>query len=387
MLLTLPAFEQDGLLPPGLHHTTGTEFIQRFCSGDSRVHFTTPIQDLLDFAKSRGALELIVGGSFVSREKHPRDLDCVIVFADENQIPDRTERLVIEGTALDVFFCARTQGRLLAAFVQLFSETRSGRQTGVVVIDLMDSRGLSLWDSLDEVDQKTIDIVRRVYFGRHIVDRNNSKKALITVHGIRSVADWNAEVAHISSSNGWIFAPYQYGYVWGVQILSEDVRKRIVDGFRAHIDQIYERYHCHISVIAHSFGTYVVAKYLLGFDFVPVPLDTFIMTGSILSESLDIEKFRGRAAHVLNEVAPNDRVVRWAPRLIWDDLVGRSGDKGFAGSSRRLDQRSAEIFDHGNVIRRDVIVRRWMPNLEVNVGDGQKEAIQVHAEQRQSRSL
>ena len=180
-----------------------------------------------------------------------------------------------------------------------------GRNVGVININLFDKEGHALWDEVHEVDDATVEIVRRVYFNRHIVDRNNSRKALITIHGIRTYADWNAEIAHIASSNGWIFAPFTYGstFEW-TQLASPTERNRIVDQFRSHIDDIFDRYHCDISVIAHSFGTYVVIKYLLGFDRPPVSIDTLILTGSILTENLNLRRLKGKAAVIVNEVCP-----------------------------------------------------------------------------------
>jgi len=136
-------------------------------------------------------------------------------------------------------------------------------------------------------------------------------------------------------------------------------------------------------LIAHSFGTYLVAKYLTGFEIVPVPIDTLILTGSILNETLDLEVFKGRAALIVNEMAPNDTAVKFAPFVLpRDPFVGRSGDKGFTYVAKRLEQRKSEIFDHYNVIRRDVIVRHWMPTLEANIGRGYREAVseivQIH---------
>lgn len=219
--------------------------------------------------------------------------------------------------------------------------------------------------------------MRRVYFNRHIVDRNNSRKALITIYGIRTYADWNAEIAHIASSNGWIFAPFTYGYFEWTQLASPTERNRIVDQFRSHIDDIFDRYHCDISVIAHSFGTYVVIKYLLGFDRPPVSIDTLILTGSILTENLNLRRLKGKAAVIVNEVAPNDNVVAWArAATLWgDNLVGQSGVVGFRQKSARLEQRVSEIFDHNNIIKRDVVAHRWMPLLEVGIGLGRQEAM------------
>lgn len=63
-------------------------------------------QEIFDFSAARGATSVFVGGSFVGEKAKPTDFDCIIVFEKESQIPDRTARFEIEGTNLDVFFCA-----------------------------------------------------------------------------------------------------------------------------------------------------------------------------------------------------------------------------------------------------------------------------------------
>ncbi|MHC2539136.1 DUF6932 family protein [Bradyrhizobium diazoefficiens] len=368
--MSIPDFERDGLLPPGRHECTGQEFISRFCVGGTREHFEGAITDVLDFAMNKGAVGVLMGGSFITNTEAPKDFDCVIVFSDEAQIPDRTERVEIEGTKLDVFFCALSQTRILGGFIRMFSETRKGKEVGVIYIDLWDEGGQALWRTVYDVDEDTLEIIRRMYFDRHLVERNYRDKALITVHGIRTYAEWNAEIAHIASSNGWIFAPFTYGFFDISQLAKAKERNLIVDKFRAHIHDIRDRYGCDVSVIAHSFGTYVVMKYLLGFDLPPVQIDTLILTGSIIDENLDLEKLKGKAAVVVNEVAPNDDIVQWAQAgTLWgDDLIGASGAVGFKNVVERLDQRTCEIFDHNNVIRRDVVSQRWMPLLEAGVG-------------------
>ena len=139
------------------------------------------------------------------------------------------------------------------------------------------------------------------------------------------------------------------------------------------------RYDCNVSVIAHSFGTYVIGSYLYGFDFCPHPVDTVILTGSVLNENLDLSQLRGKVAKIINEVAPNDGIVKFArPASLWsDNLLGRSGEVGFLKPSPLLQQQVCDVFDHNNVIRRDVVARRWMPWLEANVRQGQAESQQL----------
>ncbi len=80
-------FQSDGLLIPGVHKLTGKEFIAAFCQGDECAPFAKAMVDLCDFSITRGATRILVGGSFVSKVPKPHDLDCVIVFEKENQLP------------------------------------------------------------------------------------------------------------------------------------------------------------------------------------------------------------------------------------------------------------------------------------------------------------
>ena len=126
-------------------------------------------------------------------------------------------------------------------------------------------------------------------------------------------------------------------------------------------------------MIAHSFGTYLIGAYLEGFkEFPPVNFNTLILTGSILNEGYDWESCVGyKVARVRNEIAPNDQWVSWMQRnpsewLGLDPLFGQAGTKGFNSPSKILTQPTNKIFDHNNVIKKDVITTMWMPFLNSN---------------------
>lgn len=373
--ISLPDFERDGFLPDGIFSSSGAEFVDRFCSGDDKRPFAKAITDILDFATERGGTRVIFGGSFISSKSKPGDVDCAIVFEDENQIPARVDRLKIDGVRIDIFFCSEDQPNLLGGITALFRKNRSGRQVGIVEVIVADD-GQALWEIVQYPDDTSFEIIQRAYINRHVEDVPPSSRALITVHGIRSRGDWSAEVCHIASGNGWIVAPFTYGYQGPNVFWSRKKRDQIVDEFRAHIFDIHNTYDADISVLAHSFGTYITARYLFGFDEVPVGLDTLIMTGSVLDRRLPLTKFDGRAASVVHEVAPNDEWVRFAPAFTWSDkLFGSSGQHGFDEQNPAVEHRACDVFNHNNVIRRDVVISRWMPRLEANVGRWRREGL------------
>lgn len=368
----IPEFQIDGLLPTGVHKTNREEFIQRFCNGFNRLGLSTAIFDLLNFATERGANDVVFGGSFVTTAAEPSDIDCMIVFNQENQIPDRIDRLDLEGARLDIFYASLDQPALVSAIYRLLSENRRGRPVGVVSVPLHGANGRPQWEELPPADSQTFEMIKRAYINRQVSDRSPSK-LLVTVHGIKTHADWNAEVCHIASSRGWIVAPFVYGKVGASVFSRANQRKVIVEQFRKHVDDMTDRYRASASVLSHSFGTYIVAKYLLGFDRPPVSFDTWILSGAVLDPNLNLDVFEGKAFRMIHEVAPNDDVVDWANRspIGTDPLFGNAGRVGFKFTGERLVQRTCDIFTHTNVIRRDVVAQRWLPWLDANVGQGQ----------------
>lgn len=371
----LPALTPKGFLPEGVHRCSGDEFIQRFClANENRKQLWKAFADILDFAKTRNALCVLIGGSYVTDKEAPNDLDVVIVLRSKEHIPSRTERLILDGKRTDIMFCSNDEPEIIGAFVRLLSYSRYSESVGLVQIDL--NHPDHPWQIVQETDDETYEIIKRAYFNRHLVDLNKPAGVLVTVHGLISHAAWNSKVIPIASSQGWVVAPYIYGYTTPEILMSESKRKSAVNAFRDWVYQIKNEY-CtdgqNISVIAHSFGTYLVGAYMHGFnEFAPVSFNSIILTGSILNESYNWDACAGfKVARVRNEIAPNDTWVDWMPRkppewLGLDPLFGKAGVKGFTSTSRILTQHENRIFDHNNVIEKDVIASMWMPYLNSN---------------------
>jgi pimeloyl-ACP methyl ester carboxylesterase len=375
----LPDFNEQGVLPPGVWRSSGKEFLQRFVNGESRDKFCKTILNILDFAAHHYAVSVLVGGSFVTDKSDPADFDCVILFKTKDRIPHRRESLDIDGRSIDVFFASQDNPLLVRSFLRLFSTSQFEEKVGVVEIELRNNDA-PVWDITWEVDDDLFEIVKRAYIDRYFVDRIERQKVLVTIHGLHSHAEWNADVTLIASANGWIVAPFHYGFVHATVLASQKARQEIVDRFREYLHDLQMMLGIStVSVLAHSFGTYIACKYLLGFDHPPTVADTLILTGAIVDEKLDLARFAGKAACIVNEVAPNDEWAEWAKvaNLGRDELLGRAGKLGFTSTDERLIQSRSEIFTHTNVIRRDVVYQRWMPILEANFGAGSREAMKL----------
>lgn len=366
----LPDFNENGHLDEGVWDCTGEEFINRFVVGESRATYYNTTINIIEYALHNGAVSILVGGSFVSSEVSPRDLDCVILFKHDRQIPQRIESLDIGGCSVDIFFASEDQHELRQSFLKLLTTSRFETKTGVVDIQLIKD-GYSLWDTRWEPDDELYQIVKRAYIDRHFVDKMPRDKALVTIHGIRTHADWNAEITLNASANGWMVAPFQYGYESPSVFLKKQRRKEIVDLFRDFLARLKNEYGIgEVSVIAHSFGTYIAVNYILGFDEPPTRFDSLILCGAIIDHELDLDRFRGKAANIINEKAPNDEWVEWARKanLGQDELFGYAGTRGFTYPTARLHEPESTIFSHNNVIKSDVISQRWLPFLEANKG-------------------
>ena len=77
----IPAFNELGYLPPGIHHATLAEMEARFGRDSElrRVQMES-LRWLVELARRAGVLRLIVNGSFVTNVFEPNDVDCVLLI-------------------------------------------------------------------------------------------------------------------------------------------------------------------------------------------------------------------------------------------------------------------------------------------------------------------
>ena len=77
----MPAFNEHGYLPAGIHMATLDEVAERF-GRDSEIRRVQmeSLRWLVDLARRAGVERLVVNGSFVTDVLEPNDVDCVLLI-------------------------------------------------------------------------------------------------------------------------------------------------------------------------------------------------------------------------------------------------------------------------------------------------------------------
>ena len=190
-----------------------------------------------------------------------------------------------------------------------------------------------------------------------------SRKLVITLHGIRTFAPWQKELADELGKAGFYTKSLHYGYFSSWKLIRSSKRRRQIEWFREQYTQIVSEYSGTTpSIIAHSFGTYIVARALEVFN--GIKFDQVILCGSIIPRNYDwLELFeQGQVKRVLNECAKKDIVVKAAPFFISD--AGASGAYGFKPvQDDHLCQRTISKFTHSDYLHVLNFRENWIPFL------------------------
>jgi hypothetical protein len=143
----IPAFTEQGFLPPGMHQATVEEFKQRFVvfqRSDRRFQIFVSLEKLFDQAARSGiAKRIIMAGSFVTAKPEPNDLDCIIVLDpaiigislqpfEYHLVSRRLARRMFGGDVMP----ALDQSMALQQYLEFFQTTRDGTRVGIVEIQL-----------------------------------------------------------------------------------------------------------------------------------------------------------------------------------------------------------------------------------------------------------
>jgi len=86
--VVIPAFNEMGDLPVGVHRTTLQECVGRFgANSEQRRRVTATLDEICRLAKGTGKLErVVIFGSYVTAKREPRDVDIILVMTDDFEV-------------------------------------------------------------------------------------------------------------------------------------------------------------------------------------------------------------------------------------------------------------------------------------------------------------
>lgn len=143
----LPDFDDSGVLPPGIHECSWTEFAQRFGSNPHRRALLAGLTRALTVLQVSGCSTIYIDGSFVTRKEFPADFDGCWDRAGVNRaMLQRLDPTLLDFSNRRAAQKAKYRGELFLAdvaansagtlFLDFFQHDRDGKSKGIVKLDL-----------------------------------------------------------------------------------------------------------------------------------------------------------------------------------------------------------------------------------------------------------
>ncbi len=158
---------------------------------------------------------------------------------------------------------------------------------------------------------------------------NKKNPVVILVHGIRTHAHWHEEIKSVLMESGFHVVLTNYGrfdlfrFLAPFEYFRNKAKNKVFTQFRA---AKMKHKGAKFSVIAHSFGSYIVARILQ--DEFDIKLDKIIFVGSVVRYDFPFEQFSGRfSGDILNEVGFTDPFPVLAESITTG--YGKAGTYGF----------------------------------------------------------
>lgn len=169
------------------------------------------------------------------------------------------------------------------------------------------------------------------------------RSIIISVHGIRTKGQWQSKLDIILQENEVIHKPFIFGYYDIFDFLNPWSNEKMVENFYLFYCKILEETGQIPSVVAHSFGTFLVAQSLLKRP--QMKFDKVIFCGSIVSKKFHWSTLMGRnqVNKLRNEYSKLDIWARVVKRF-----VRKTGSSGYSGSIYKRVNFFEQRFDYGH---------------------------------------
>lgn len=189
------------------------------------------------------------------------------------------------------------------------------------------------------------------------------------IHGIRTFAELGDNMVRDFKKKGIKLVIAKYGYFDTISFLfpGKFLKRRAIDRVESLIRGEKESNPgVTISVIAHSFGSYIISEALK--RSVDIKLNKLILCGSIVDEGFDwnlvankIEYSNSDGRKIVNDCAVRDVWPILAKTITW----GGYGSSGRVGFGHNLVEDRFHDGGHGHFFRHDFHKIFWIPYLEV----------------------
>jgi pimeloyl-ACP methyl ester carboxylesterase len=197
-------------------------------------------------------------------------------------------------------------------------------------------------------------------------------RCVMSLHGIRTRGVWQKDLVPVLARQGFIRYALDYGSFSVFKFASRRARARKVDWLRSEYERVTaEAGVRRPSIVAHSFGTYLVAGLLVKYQ--ELRFDKVIFAGSIVDRDFDWSSpiAKGQVNLVRNDYGALDRWPGMARWLVWDS--GPSGTQGFTATHPRLLQQQFPRHGHSDYFHRQHFTHYWIPTLmRVVVSDAER---------------
>lgn len=189
---------------------------------------------------------------------------------------------------------------------------------------------------------------------------------VISLHGVKTRGTWQKRLTSSLNAAGFVHEPLDYGYFPALQLLFPGQREKKTDWFLEEYTRMREQHSGRKpSVIAHSFGTYIVANCMEKYP--DVEFDRIIFCGSIVRRDYPWSSRvkAGSVSKVLNDFG---RLDCWARIGQW--FVRDAGPSGLTGFDDEADgavvQRCHPQFRHSDYFYLLNYQNNWIPFLKGN---------------------
>jgi len=200
------------------------------------------------------------------------------------------------------------------------------------------------------------------------VEHVEVEQVVLLIHGIRTQADWQPMLVEILEETGKIkVIPIKYGYFDLLRFWLPGLTRRApINRVETLLRVTRKKYpHARISVIAHSYGSYIIGRLLK--EQVDLELDRLILCGSVLPASYPweevVHKFidgsNENILNVINECSEKDIWPVGAKISTWG-----YGDSGTHGFGHVFVQDRNHNIGHNEYVTRDFVTTYWKPFIK-----------------------